>query len=329
MLRLILAMEDAVLTMDRDSNRTNVYVSLVDRAPQSLASNPHDSAQVFCGTFGHGLWRSDDAGDSWAPLAAFGGKQVTAVTVSPQVGSDPGVVYAGTEPSAIFRSPDGGATWQECHGLAALPSASTWSFPPRPETHHVRWMAADAAVPGRVFAAIEAGALVRSLDGGSSWHDRVPDGPYDTHTLTTTARAPDRVYVAAGDGYFESDDGGVSWRQPQDGLAHRYLWSVAVDRGDAERMVASAARGPQPAHSARTAESYLYVRQNEGRWAVVHDGLPSPRGTTVSTVITDPMRSGAFYAANNRGVYWSADGEGGASWTSTGPSDFNASGRRR
>jgi hypothetical protein len=41
--------------------------------------------------------------------------------------------------------------------LRALPSANTWSFPPRPHTHHVRWIEADVSVAHRVFVAIEAG----------------------------------------------------------------------------------------------------------------------------------------------------------------------------
>src|SRR5213594_3487797 len=76
-------------------------------------------------------------------------------------------------------------TWGELPGLRSLPSARTWSFPPRPDTHHVRWIEPDPAVSGRVFVAIEAGALVRTLDGGQTWMDRVRGGPYDTHTAAT------------------------------------------------------------------------------------------------------------------------------------------------
>ena len=46
--------------------------------------------------------------------------------------------YAGTEPSAIFRSDDGGETWRNCEGLINLPSAGKWSFPPRPEQSNFR-----------------------------------------------------------------------------------------------------------------------------------------------------------------------------------------------
>ena len=52
-----------------------------------------------------------------------------------------GAVYAGTEPSALYRSDDGGETWHELESLLELPSRPTWSFPPRPWTSHVRWIA--------------------------------------------------------------------------------------------------------------------------------------------------------------------------------------------
>lgn len=134
---------------------------------------------------------------------------------------DYGVVYAGTEPSAIFRSEDGGNTWHECVTLRQLPSAATWSFPPRPYTSHIRWITPDPVQPGRIFAAAEAGALVHSLDGGQTWEDRKPDGPFDTHTLVIPRLQPNSLYSAAGDGFMQtgtgfvqSDDGGDTWYRP-------------------------------------------------------------------------------------------------------------------
>ena len=105
-----------------------------------------------------------------------------------------GVVYAGTEPSAIFRSEDRGNSWLELAELRKLPSAPTWSFPPRPWTSHIRWITPDPLVPGRIFAAAEAGALIRSLDGGQTWEDRKPSGPFDTHTLSCI-RSHRAVYI--------------------------------------------------------------------------------------------------------------------------------------
>ena len=128
-------------------------------------------------------------------------------------------VYAGTEPSAFYTSIDGGDSWERMNSLDDLPSSKSWSFPPRPWTHHVRWIEPDANNPDYVFAAIEAGALVQSHDGGKTWIDRNRQGPYDTHTLATHSKAPRRLYSSAGDGYYESYDYGETWTRPMEGLA--------------------------------------------------------------------------------------------------------------
>ncbi|MPZ20262.1 MAG: hypothetical protein GEV06_20445 [Luteitalea sp.] len=213
-------------------------------------------ARVYCGTAAAGLFRSRDGGRNWEPVGpGIDHPTITAVTVGHAQRADGfGIVYAGTEPSVVFRSETGGDNWVDLAGLRALPSASTWSFPPRPHTHHVRWIEADVSAADRVFVAIEAGALVRTFDGGRTWHDRVRRGPYDTHRAATHPLAPGRVYSAAGDGYFESADAGDSWRSPEDGLQHLSLVDLAVDPADPDTVVVSATDGPfvayRPAHRA-------------------------------------------------------------------------------
>ncbi len=79
-----------------------------------------------------------------------------------------------------------------------------------------------------MFIAIEAGALLRTFDGGRTWRDRVRGGAYDTHTVLAHPLAPGRIYSAAVDGYYESTDAGDSWSSPEDGLNHRYLVGIAL-----------------------------------------------------------------------------------------------------
>jgi photosystem II stability/assembly factor-like uncharacterized protein len=223
-----------------------------------------------------------------------------------------GVVYAGSEPTAVFRSEDAGETWQECKGLSDLPSASAWSFPPRPETHHARWIETDPHVEGRLFVAVEAGALIRSLDAGVTWQDRRPGGPYDTHQLQTHLRSAGRLYSAAGDGYFESRDGGNTWKQLEEGLRHKYLWSVAADSGDADNVIVSAAASPLRSHGDSNPESYVYRRTGEQPWEKIDRGLPGPAGQHSAVLAAHPIEPGTFFAAWERNIFRSADA--GASW---------------
>ena len=279
---------------------------LVGETLDCVAADPRAPGRAFVGTVNAGLQRTADGGESW-DLALDAGDRVTSVTVSPH---DPDVVWAGTEPSAVYRSADGGRTWTEREGLTDLDSASRWSFPPRPHTHHVRWIAVAPDDPGRLYVAIEAGAFVRSPDGGETWLDH-PDGArYDTHTVTTHPDAPDRVYIAAGDGYAISTDRGGTWTDPQDGLGHRYVWSVAVDPDDPETVVVSSARGARSAHST-DGESYVY-RTTGGAWETAMDGLPGPDVLARAVLGTAEV---GFLALTNQGLYRSSSG---ATWAQVG-----------
>jgi|SRR5689334_18183915 len=308
MSRILIALRNVLVVAQRGPSGWTAREHFDGKRPLCVAVDPRMPDRIYCGTSHDGLWLSNDGGDSWhRARTAITESRVTAVACAAGEARDKhAVIYIGTEPSAVYRSEDGGEQWEALDTLRELPSASTWSFPPHPETHHVRWLEPDPHQPGRVFACIEAGALVRSDDRGRSWHDRVEGGPYDTHTLATHPIARDRLYSAAGDGYFESDDAGKTWRKLEAGLHHHYLFSVAVDREEADTVVVSAAAGPFRAYDPSRAESAVYRKAAGSEWREVRGGLPDAKGTTVSTLAA--TAGGVFWAANNRGVYRSADG---------------------
>jgi len=305
------AMADSLLVATGEGGRWARHERLADHRLEAVAAVPARPDRVFVGTFDAGLQRSVDGGATFERVGTDAmADAVTAVTVSPH---DPGVVWAGTEPSRIYRSADGGESWRRREGLTDLPSAERWSFPPRPDTHHVRYLAVDPHDPSHLYVAIEAGAFVRTLDGGETWEPHPEGARRDTHTIATHPDAPCRVYAAAGDGYAESTDCGDTWTYPQDGLDHTYVWGLAVDPGDPDRVVVSAARGAYAAHSPDTAEAYVY-RRSGGAWSPATDGLPDPGGTVRAVFATGGP--GEFYALTNRGLFRSEDGA--HSWTRLG-----------
>ncbi|HWC75530.1 MAG TPA: hypothetical protein VG454_16505 [Gemmatimonadales bacterium] len=310
----IVVVTRAALYIARRASSWVIEEHLRGRSPQCAAVDPHRPTQVYCGTASAGLFRSRDGGRNWEPVGpGIDHPTVTAVAVGQaERAGEFGILYAGTEPSAVFRSDTGGDNWVDLAGLRALPSADTWSFPPRPDTHHVRWIEADASTADRVFVAIEAGALVRTFNGGRTWRDRVRGGPYDTHTAATHALAPGRIYSAAGDGYFESTDAGESWRSPDDGLEHRYLVGIAVDPADPDSVIVSATSGPGRAYASRQAEAYVYRKTGLQRWKRAMSGFPEAKGTTASRFATHSGEPGVIYGANNHGVFRSDDA--GRSW---------------
>jgi len=317
------ALDDRLLVVrGDDGDDWTAREHLVGRSLQSVAASAARPDRTFVGTVESGIRRTTDGGATWERIAPDIDDRVTAVSVSPH---DPDTVWAGTEPSAVYRSTDGGASWESLPPLTDLSSESEWSFPPRPHTHHVRWLEPDPRDPERLYVAIEAGALVRTTDaqaslgdeadGAEFWRDRPAGARYDNHTLATHPDAEGRVYTAAGDGYAQSADGGDTWAYPQDGLDHGYVWGLAVPRADPDTVVVSAASGARSAHTASTAEAYVYRTTNAGRddpteWHLAMDGLPDPEGTVRSVLAADGRS--VLFALNNRGLYRSADA--GASW---------------
>lgn len=303
------AMENELLIVTEQNGGWRAYSKLAGQHLQCLAVAPEQPGPLYCGTFGEGLYKSVDGGESWHPV----GEGISPGAVMAVATGSGGVVYAGTEPSALFRSEDGGESWRELPGLADLPSSSEWSFPPRPHTHHVRWIEPDPLDPERLYVCIEAGALVRGFDGGERWEDHNPDAPFDTHTLATHPGAPGRLYSAAGDGFYrpgngysESHDAGENWRRPDEGLSHHYLWGVAVDPSDPDTMVVSAAHSPRQAHDPQGAESAVFLRQGGEPWRMCDAGLPEPEGT-LAPVLTATDRAEEFWALTNRGLYRTED----------------------
>jgi photosystem II stability/assembly factor-like uncharacterized protein len=317
MTTIMVGIQNSILVLD-SSKGYKIDESLKGTNPQSIAFDPRNPERAYCGTFGEGLWKTDDGGQTWDNIGkdVISSPYVMSVAVSSlnlNSGNTSNKVYAGTEPSAFYVSNDGGDSWKRMDSLNKLPSSESWSFPPRPWTHHIRWIEPDENNPNYVFAAIEAGALVQSRDGGRTWIDRVEQGPYDTHTLATHPKAPKRLYSSAGDGYFESFDYGDSWTSPMEGLKHSYLYSIAVDSGDPQNVIVSASKGPGRAYSVEDAESFVYTRDEDGgKWRAISDGLPEPAGTTITIFVANPKVSGEFYAVNNRGLFISTDS--GDSW---------------
>src|SRR5205823_13632929 len=178
-----------------------IALSLAGRAAWWLAGDPAVPASFFAGLRGGGLRRTPDGGRTWADCALL-----VADVFSVAVSAADGAVYAGTEPSRLFRSCDRGESWHDLEALLELPSRPTWSFPPRPWTSHVRWIAPSPHDAELLLVGIELGGLMRSTDGGESWQDHRPGAQPDVHSLAWHPVVRGRAYEAAGAGAAFSED---------------------------------------------------------------------------------------------------------------------------
>jgi hypothetical protein len=299
---ILVATDREVLVIDVERG-TSAPAHGIDDRPTCLAADTLVHGSAWCGTHRGGVFRSDDGGRSWQPIG-LAGRLIMAVAASP---AERDLVWAGTEPSEVWRSGDAGNSWEQTSRLETLSSSSDWSFPPRPDTHHVRWIACHPLEPERLWVAIEAGALVSTTDRGRTWRDRVPGGPWDTHELAVHHKTTDTLRVSAGDGYFESYDAGATWHSPSAGLEVGYLRSVAIDPEQPDVVVVSASSGPYSAYVAGRSDGRLYRRVARDRWERVRDGWPEP-ASTVAPLLSAGTKAGELWAADERGVHRSDDG---------------------
>jgi photosystem II stability/assembly factor-like uncharacterized protein len=227
-----------------------------------------DGDTVCVGCRGAGLKRSADGGETFEDLP-LPEPDVFSVAVS----AADGAVYAGTEPSRLFCSRDGGESWEELVALQDIPSRPEWSFPPRPWTSHVRWIAPSPHEPELVLVGIELGGLMHTEDGGGSFSDHRPRAARDVHCVAWHASAAGRAYEAGGDGAAWSRDAGLSWDRADAGRDRSYAWAVDVD--DPERWFVSAAPGPFQAHGSRPTDSAIYRWEGAGPWKMIAGPLDS------------------------------------------------------
>ncbi len=300
MARLYAATGDGIGRLDEAGDAWSLELCLSGRGAQCLAVDPDDPDTIYAGLREGGVLRSDDGGRSWTDC-----RLPEPGVFSLAVGAVDGAVYAGTEPSRLFRSDDRGRSWRELEGLLALPSRPTWSFPPRPWTSHVRWIAPSPHEAGLLLVGIELGGLMRSLDGGETWEDHRPGAQPDVHSLAWHPRARGRAYEAGGGGAAFSVDAGDTWLPADEGRDRHYTWSVAVDGHDPDLWYLSASTGPYAAHGGGDPQARIYRRRGREPWRALAGGLPEPLpGMPYALVAAD----GRLIAGLSNGEIWeSAD----------------------
>ncbi len=306
MARLYAATGDAIVRLDERDGAWSAESSLEGRGAQCLAVDPTGSDTLYAGLREGGVRRSDDGGRSWVDCA-LPEPGVFSLAVS----AAGGAVYAGTEPSRLFRSDDLGETWRALDGLLDLPSRPTWSFPPRPWTSHVRWIAPSPHDADLVLVGIELGGLMRSTDGGASWQDHRPGAQRDVHSLAWHPRVRGRAYEAGGGGTAFSEDAGETFQPADDGRDRNYSWSVAVDPDDADLWYVSASTGPFAAHGRGDPQARIFRRRGDEPWRPLGDGLPEPLPAMPYALVA---ADGRLFAGLADGQIWES-GDGGDNWS--------------
>ena len=268
-----------------------------------LAADPHEQGAIFAGTESSGVLRSADGGRTWVP-AGLADQNVKAIQVSPIL---PGTVYAGTKPAMIFVSRDHGQNWQELPAFRQIPSRRFW-FSPAEKPHHayIQGIALSPTDEDLILAGIEAGAVVRSSDGGQTWEDHRKGALRDCHSITFHHSLGNWAYEGGGTGAGNafSQDGGETWTQNRAEKRLTYGWACAADPLDPRIFYFSVSPSPMKAHSQDAARAYIFRSEAGGNWVKLGGGLPQPLKHMPYALLTDPAAPGHLYAGLSNGDVW-------------------------
>jgi photosystem II stability/assembly factor-like uncharacterized protein len=244
----------------------------------SVATDPQHPLTVYGGEMAY-IWKTVNGGQTWTQVANFGVDEAKVLRVDPR---DAGRVYAGatnytnTGSGGVYRSINGGATWQH--------------FLTRQNVHDLVLHPTD---PMTLFAATSdfsenSGGIFKSTDGGNTWtrtftHSHVSAIAVDPFAGSVIYGGTD------GDGVVKSTDGGRSWQPANVGLAHPIVKVLAAD----------------PVHQgvlfAGTWEGGVY-RSNDGAlsWEPFNTGLDS---TFIMSLAIDAEGRTLYAGTQNNGVY--------------------------
>jgi photosystem II stability/assembly factor-like uncharacterized protein len=299
-----------------------------------LKGSPADPNRLYAsqssGWFGQQIQRSDDGGKSWAPVGntfAYDGVPGTHLWydgtphpwefarvwhLEPSL-TDPDTVYAGVEDAALFRSTNGGQSWQELPGLRGHESGSAWQ--PGAGGMAVHTIVQDASAPGRIFVAISAAGVFRSDDAGQTWRpmnrglrsEFMPDPTAEVgHCVHRVAMHPSRPNVLFMQKHWDvmrSDDAGESWHEVSGNLPTDFGFPIDVHAHEPETVYVVPIKSDSE-HYPPDGKLRVYRSRTGGNeWEALTNGLPQ-RDCYVN-VLRDAM---AVDSLDSCGVYFGTTG---------------------
>jgi len=243
--------------------------------------------------------------------------------------SDPDVVYAGAEDAALFRSSDGGRSWQE---LAGLRDAHGPSWQPGAGGLCLHTILLDPVNPARIYVAISAAGAFRSDDHGQTWKpinrglhsDYIPDPDAEVghcvHRMALHPARPNVLYMQKHWDVMRSEDGGDNWSEVSGNLPSDFGFPIDVHAHEPETIyvvpILSDSLHYPPEGKLRVYRSRTGGRDPQG-WEPLTKGLPQEH--CYVNILRDAMAvdtlddAGIYFGTTGGQVYASPDG--GDSWS--------------
>ncbi|MBI4305594.1 MAG: exo-alpha-sialidase [Chloroflexi bacterium] len=281
--------------------------------------------------FGSRVHRSNDLGQTWdepktgpAFPPETGLKLEKVWNVTPGQASEPGVIYAGVEPAALFKSADNGVSWEFVKSLNDHPTRPNWQ--PGAGGLCLHTIVLDPVDSKRMYVAISAAGVFRTTDGSKTWQTAnrgtranfMPDQPpvypefgQCVHKVVLNPSEPRRLYQQNHCGVYRSDNGADQWVEITEGLPTEWGFGIAVHPHSADTIwVCPGTSGYK--HWVPEGSMAVYRSRNRGKsWDKLTKGLPQ-KSAFVNVLregmAVDALQPAGIYVGTNTGqLFHSAD----------------------
>lgn len=306
-----------------------VYSCLVD----TRGSTPRLLAGTSSPWLGPQVARSDDLGGSWATTPeAVRFPDDTDASVERvwqlQPGLEDDVVWAGTEPGAVWRSEDRGETFSLVRGLWDHPHRAEWYAGFGGQAFHTVLPHPDD--PASVTAAISTGGVYRTRDGGRTWEacnkgiradfmpedQRFPEFGQCVHKVARHPARPERLFAQNHGGVYRSDDEGETWTSIAEGLPADFGFPVVVHPGEPDTVYLFPLNGGEGRYPPGARARVWRSRDAGDTWEPLDRGLPEQFHVAVmrDAMCADDHDRPGLYLGSRDGHVW-ASPDAGEHWT--------------
>ena len=309
--------------------------------PVSMLLPPMASGRMLAalnlGHFGVKVHASDDGGQTWTEVATPAYPAQPADAQGPawklvqiwSLEAQGSVVWAGTLPGGLFRSDDGGASWQLNEALWHQPGRTAW-FGGGYDVPGIHSICLHPSRAGEMLVGISCGGVWGTRDDGASWAlqakgmhaaymppDQADDpNIQDPHRVVRCAGAPDTLWTQHHNGIWRSSDNAASWQELTDVPLSSFGFAVAVHPSEPQTAWFVPGVADQQRVPVNGALAVNRTRDGGRSFETLRNGLPQSGCFDLvyrhGLVVSDDGRQ--LLMGSTTGGLW-ASSDGGDSWS--------------
>jgi hypothetical protein len=283
------------------------HVSQDPREPKRMyaaVNNAWFGPHIHASTNGGKTWKLSDEGLQLKCVPNESLKRIW--HICPGHTDEPGVVYAGADPGALFRSPDWGKSWEEVTSLTAHPTRAKWT----PGAGGMCLHSIQCLGKGRMIVAISAAGAFRTTDGLKTWTpfnanvradflpDKFPEVGQCVHKLLAHPTDPESLYQQNHCGIYRAKLTAERWTDISRGVPSRFGFGLAVPAAEPQTLFTVPIDSAE--YRCNLDGKFRVARSRDGgkNWKLLTRGLPQRDAHLL--VLREAMSSDAMDLA---GVY--------------------------